>query len=392
MINGLYILLVWELVIGGGGRIFPIEPITLRIAIFFFSLLVWFVAIAQGRHKSGQALALSIVYAFFIAHLPALLTDAMSLQLELQQSAQIQGLLFVLSAPFIAMAISSMNVVERNARIFVFGGLLSALGFIVLTLCLYFGIINFSAFYQWSSHSQEIFFRSEGNFFAKSLFFIGIALIFTVTLRPRFWILLSALLAACILVSLTRGLVAAAFIAIIYSLIQKRSYGAVYFIAILMLCGSIFYIREIQDFFIGSEDRASSLQLRLDDFESFLSRKSVWAILMGDGFGSSLNGRQAIESTYVWALWRFGILGLLFWISPFFIANYFYRKVRRGSKNRNLATAYFSGMVFLALATATNPWINTSIGTLYSLIAIFSLRQLAFNSKEAESRIASTAI
>jgi hypothetical protein len=381
MVNGLYTLLLLELVMGGGGRLVPIGPVTLRIVVFFMTLIVWVLAVALRKYRSGQGLALFIVYAFCLCHLPALLTDATSLRLERQQFAQIQGLLFMFSAPFVAMAVNSISVVERSASIIIFGGLISALALFCVILLLYFGFINFSALYEWSLISEEITFRSENQIFSKGLFFIAIALIFAVTLRPRFWILISMILALCIVLSLTRGIVAAAFISVMYSLAKSRRISTFYILVIVLIIVGFVYIREIAEFFVGSEDRASSIQTRLDDFQVFLLEVDFRMLMMGDGFGSSLNNRHAIENSYIWAIWRFGVFGFLFWISPFFISYYFYRKVKSGTYYGQVATAYFSGMIMLGLVTATNPFINNSIGILYSLISIFSLRQLALQSK-----------
>ena len=42
-----------------------------------------------------------------------------------------------------------------------------------------------------------------------------------------------------------------------------------------------------------------------------------------------------------------------------------------------LASAYFFGTVMLYILTAFNPFINNSIGLMYLLCAIFSLRRLS---------------
>jgi hypothetical protein len=381
MINGLYTLLLLELVLGGGGRLVPIGPVTLRIIVFFMTLVVWLMAVALRKYRSGQGLALFVVYAFCLSHLPALLTDATSLSLDRQQFAQIQGLLFVFSAPFIAMAVNSVDVVERSARIIIYGGLVSALALFCVIFLLYIGFINFTVLYEWSQISEEISFRSESQVFSKGLFFIAVSLIFAVILRPRFWILMSIILALCIILSLTRGIVAAAFMGVVYGLIKDRRRGAIYVLVAAALITAFLYSEEIAEFFIGSEDRASSVQTRIDDFQVFLLEVDFRMLMMGEGFGSSLNGRHAIENSYVWAIWRFGILGFLFWTSPFFLSYNFYRKIKKGSSYSQMGTAYFSGMIMLGLVTATNPFINNSIGILYSLISIFSLRQLALKSR-----------
>ena len=139
---------------------------------------------------------------------------------------------------------------------------------------------------------------------------------------------------------------------------------------------SSYYAQDIIEVLFRDSSRAGSTTVRIADMLSFLEGLDGTALFFGDGVGPLLNGRKSVENSYLWAVWRFGIVGLAFWLSPVVISFYYYRRIRRHSPFRKFASAFFYGMVILSIQTAFNPFLNNSIGISYALLAIFSLRRL----------------
>lgn len=377
MIKRLYLIMLTETVLGGGGRIFQLGPITLRMLLFAACLAMWLVALGYTKKPKGQFLALLLVYSFISSLLCALFVDATSGASLDRILAEIQPLLFWFTAPFVAMAIANNSMVERSSQIIIYGGCLSAVMMLTVMSTLALGLIPFAKFYTWSMASGELFFRGEISFFFKGLFYISIALIFTIVLKPRFWTIISAILALSIAASLTRGLIFSSFITIIGILIYERKLGTLSIIALIVGLISIFYVQDIIDILFRDRSRASSYDTRYADTLNFLEGLDASSLFIGKGAGVLLNGRQAVENTFLWALWKYGLPGVVFWLSPILISYFYFRKIPQQSSFHKLGIAFFFGMLMLYIQTIINPFLNNSIGISYSILSIFSLRLLS---------------
>ena len=384
MINRLYLIVLTEAVLGGGGRIFQIGPLTLRMILFAGCLMMWVVALTYTKKPKGQFLALLLVYSFISSLLCSLFVDAISgnpMELIL---ADIQPLLFWFTAPFVAMAMN-INIVERSSQIIIFGGLIVAVVMLTVMSALALGLIPLAKFYNWSVESGELFFRGDTFFFFKGLFYVAVSLVFTIVLKPRFWIMISVILFLAIAASLTRGLILSSFIVIIAALIHKRRNGTALILSLSVGLISVFYIPDIIDILFRDESRAISLTTRSADILNFLNGLEASSLFFGEGAGTLLNERKAVENTFLWALWKYGLPGLIFWLSPIFICYFYYCKIPRQSSLNNLGTAFFFGMLMLYILTNINPFLNNSIGISYSILSIFALRLLSRKSGENTS-------
>lgn len=385
MIKRLYLIVLTEAVLGGGGRIFQIGPITLRMLLFAACLAMWLVALGYTKKPKGQFLALLLVYSFISSLLCGLFVDAATGASLNRILAEIQPLLFWFTAPFVAMAVTTYATVERSSQIIIYGGFTVAVVMLTVMYALFLGLIPFAKFYTWSMESGELFFRGDISFFYKGLFYVAVALIFTVVLKPRFWIIIAVILFLAIAASLTRGLILSSFIVISAALIHKRRNGTVLIIALIVGLISVFHIQDIIDILFRDESRSISLNTRSADTLNFLEGLEASSLFIGEGAGTLLNGRQAVENTFLWALWKYGLPGLIFWLSPILICYFYYRKIPQQSSFNNLGTAFFFGMLMLYIQTNSNPFLNNSIGISYSILSIFSLRLLSRKSEENTS-------
>ncbi len=356
---------------------FPLGPVTLRMVLFFACLAIWLLAVIMRKRLDGQGLAILLILFFFASHLSALFVDANSSAPAEQILGRIQPILFWFSAPFIALAINSHVIIKHSANIIMYGGSVVALVIIASTAALLSGVLNPRLFYTWGAISGEFFFRSDTYFFFKGHFYVGMALVFSLLLRPKGWPLMASILTVALVASLTRGLILAVLVAIVFGLITNRRTGMLFIIFAASVVAAGFYGPEIIESLFGDKSREISLLTRVDDLNSFVRHFDLRIFFFGDGFGPLLNGRESIENSYLWAIWRFGVIGLIFWLSPFFVSYYYYRKIPKYSDFYALASTFFAGMLMLFLLTSVNPFINNSIGLLYALISIFALRRLS---------------
>ena len=183
--NILYTLTSFELFIGGGGRLFTVGPLTLRMILFAILIGAWFYTSIQAKREwmQGQKLALVLVAMYCLAHFPALFTGTVNGYDMKEMFADLQQSLYWFAAPFFAMVLSQPAMVEKTARIVqVAGGLLAVL-YLGAVAALSFGLVNFFDIYAQMSETNEFFFRNESLFFYKGFLYLGIAMIFSVALR-----------------------------------------------------------------------------------------------------------------------------------------------------------------------------------------------------------------
>ena len=124
----------------------------------------------------------------------------------------------------------------------------------------------------------------------------------------------------------------------------------------------------------------ASTSQRLEDMTYMLDHITAKTFLTGEGFGSMINDRYQIENTFLWALWKLGTIGVLFWMLPLGLCAYYYLRIPNRNCN-SMANAFFVGTVLAYVQTMTNPFLNNPIGLSFVMLAIFSLRILSWRER-----------
>jgi hypothetical protein len=181
-----------------------------------------------------------------------------------------------------------------------------------------------------------------------------------------------------LVMSITRGLILSTSFAVLLLLILQRRWRQLGLALVAISCLAFLVFD-----YMPSEDEALSLNqeksndVRIDDFAYIVKNFKVGSLLFGEGMGTLINERINIENTFLWAFWRLGIVGVLFWVIPLILCISYFVKIKKYNPNFNLACAYFFSTVLIYVQTITNPYLNNSIGLSFVLVAIFSLRTLA---------------
>jgi hypothetical protein len=387
MIEGLFVVTVLELFLGGGGRLLEIGPGTARMVLFAVCAPIGlFALLAVRRVSGGQLLAVNLVLAYLAVHFAGLITgslhgaDAADMLAELQQS------MFWLAAPFFALVLQSPRMVVRAAALVRFSGVLLAIAYLVILSGTFLGVINGMAIFGKLNASGEFVGRGEGLFVYKGFLYLCIAVIFLVAIRGRYWRILTLLVCTAIAMTLTRGFMLATALGVLLMLFQQGRARAL-IIGLLLAIVAVYVLYEYLPTFMPGGPTArftTSDNQRLDD-SAYIGEHMSWrTIVTGEGLGIPINSRGNIENTYLWVFWKFGLMGIAFWLVPLVLCTWYFGKVPHKGRDQ-LAVAWYFGVFVVYIQTATNPYLTNPIGLSYVLVALFSLRTLAAQARAPSS-------
>jgi hypothetical protein len=378
MIDTLFVITLVEAFIGGGGRLVEIGPFTLRMLLFASCLIIGtFALYLRLRRMDGQRLAFGLVLFYLLVHLFGLLVGTMNGADTGDMMAEFQQSLYWLIAPFFAFVLQSTKMVNVASLVVRFSGLFLALGYFVILALLVIGKLSIIQILPLLHDSGEVVIRADHFLFYKGFLYLGISIVFFVAIRGRYWVFLTGIVSVALVLTLTRGFLLSTSVAVLMMLAAqgRRIVAAV---AVVMVIAAAFvvliYVPSLDESF--TESRSASNDQRAQDFFGIVDNLTPTTALIGEGFGAEVDDRQFIENTLLWAFWKLGVIGAVFWTLPLCLCAYFYLKIPDRMHHRS-AGAFFFGTILVYVETLTNPYLNNPIGLSYVLVALFSLRTLA---------------
>ena len=378
----LFTITLLELFIGGSGRLLEVGSGTVRMILFAGCLVVSLITALSNRHKnSGIALAFGLVICYLTVHLTALLigltkgNDLGTMMVEMQQS------LYWLAAPFLALVLSSHDMVTHAAKLIRVSGVVLALGYIGVIVALLLSLIDYRELYIALSSTGEFMFRTETFFFYKGFIYLAISAVFFISTEDKSLLIWGTIVIMALALTLTRGFMLATALSVVLLLFTQRRWRHLCMALIVISTAAIFiliYMPSQENTISDSRDRSD--MVRVEDFSYIVSNTSVKTILIGEGLGTLINDRRQVENTFLWAFWRLGIIGVLFWLTPLILCLVYFTRIGRHDTNFRLASAYFFSTILIYIQTLSNPYLNNPIGLSFVIIAIFSLRTMSKNS------------
>ena len=376
--RALFTISLLELFLGGGGRLTAVGPVSMRMALFAACLCAALVAVLFPRRRSdGVLLSMLLVLTYLLVHVAGLVVGAIHGADPAEMFSEFQQSLYWLAAPLFALMIQSEPDVQRYARLVQMAGVTLAVTYLAILLGLLSGAIYIGSMRAIFSNSGEISFRSGSFFIYKGFLYLGISIVFFFAMRGRYWKSLVLLVGIALTLSFTRGFVVSTAAGVLLMFfIQGRWRLALP--VMLLLGGAAFliwiYLPSLNPALLASHE--ISTNQRVEDMTYMLYHATAKTFIFGEGYGSLINDRFQSENTFLWALWKLGTIGLVFWMLPLFLCVYYYLKIANRRSN-SLANAYLFGTVLVYVQTLTNPFLNNPIGLSFVMLALFSLRILS---------------
>lgn len=383
-ITVLFAMASFELFVGGGGRLVTIGPVTLRMLLFACMLLVIAATMLTRPDKRGDfGFAIMLVLVYFGIHVPAAVVGMLAGASIVDVFGDLQPTLYWAAAPFFALAMSDLGNIERARKLVILAGSALALSYLCTLAALAAGLIDPIDLWLALAETGEFFFRNDYQFFYKGHLYLGIAIVFLLAMpRRRPWLLI--LILSALILTLTRGFILALGLTAMLMFLLKGRWkwlvSMLIFLVVLVLAAANIG-RSAGDEALGARGDADAQ--RLGDLRYMAEEVTPRTLLIGEGFGTLINERMNIETSYLWIVWKAGLPSLIFWLAPLAICQGAFARIRRRSRSQPLATAYMFGVIFVYVQTATNPYLNNPIGLSFVLIAMFALRRLAREERAA---------
>jgi hypothetical protein len=371
---------VLELILGGGGRLTAVGPVSLRMVLFVLAMMCTIVHLARGRRIPRNLLILMIIFSASLVL--AVIVGLFNESLPLLIWEDVKPLLFLYALPFFYFSVTDLRVAADVNRLIRLGGILLASGFLLILILIHTDIIPFLSFYHAVLDTEEFFFRGELSFIFKGFLYLGIAFIFVQQAKGRIWI--KALLLFAIVLTVTRGfwVSLALTYAVHYLIIAERSvlrrralvtslgFAVLFVLAVFFgrqaiagasrLVGSMMdngEKRELNPRLLGDRDHSDGI--RMAQLRSVAGLASPVSVLVGHGFGNGIPERPVhMEIAYLEIFHKQGIVGLTVWGYFFFLIWTLFRREGNASEAR----PFFLAAVFVAIQSAFNQYMNNPIG------------------------------
>jgi len=381
-----------ELFMGGGGRLLEIGPGTVRMILFSLAIM-WaiYLSFIPNSTKSPETrhdFVFPFVLFYLCVHTYGLLLGAINgsdlgvMLNELQQS------LYFLSFPFFAHVFTRDKAIWDAIQILKISALSMSVLYILAIIALLIGYLDPVETYQVLNNTGEFMFRTEQLFFYKGFIYFGIALVFFLNdyIDTRKIKLAAALIFLALLLTMTRGFILSLIIASFILVVLRGKIKTTFWVSIISLVAVLVvfvFVPESNEALQSS--RLASNDVRLSDYAFYYEHFGMESIF-GYGFGSVLNERSNVENSFFWALWKLGIPGLLFWITPIVLSIFWYLVIPRHSLYKGVAAAYLASTIFVAIQSLSNPYINNPIGISWVMISMLSLHYISIMNSSARCK------
>jgi hypothetical protein len=375
LIKLVFYLFLVEVFLGGGGRLLDFGSVSPRMVFYICGLFVYFLYLMVVS-KISEIHFFSINYV-----LVYILVTGFGAFNGVINGSNLDYILreLTLSSVFILLPLFSLNIksmgnVKFLSNVIMYSGIFLSLGYLVFLFLLAVNIISLSTVYSYMSTSDEFSFRSDYFFFYKGFIYIPIALFLLLNLELKFRKTLVVLMTAALLLTLTRSFVVAFMVPALVGTFIKSNISQR-----LMLIVGVTVIVFIGFLNLDLLYKPDSDSHRIADLMHYYHTVNAKTFLLGDGLGSLLNGRFNVENSFLWALWKLGIVGLCFWLSPFiFACLYFYKILNdKSAVKLKYAHCYFGIVLLIYTQSLFNPYVNNVIGLAVVMVSLLSLRVLS---------------
>jgi hypothetical protein len=386
----LFLLLLTEIALGGGGRLLAWGPVSLRMILFALAMGLSAIITIREKRIPGDYKLLLLFFA--ITMMAGFLRGIYNGAQRIYWWEDVKPLLYFLILPFFAIAVTENTVIKNAASIIKLSALIQAIVFFILIFLLYIGWLPFQIFYKPAIQSGEFFFRGELTFFYKGFLYLCVGFIFFhFTGERNKWFVMTFVLLAIVL-TFTRGFLLALCLtyAVYYFTKRLRLKAAAAAVAAVLILffgqAAIGQLSQLIDIHKNTHSVSADSQRahryshlgnrKFSDSERMQQIKEVFngvtpvSFFIGHGFGVGTPGRPIhMEISYLEILHKQGLLGLAFWGYLFWLLVQKYR----AAPDEPIRNAFFFGTLFIFFQSLTNQFINNPIGLSMALLTLICL-------------------
>lgn len=404
-----FTFLLYELFLGGSGRVFSFGSITLRMILFSIALLWFSIRIFQNPNKK---FIIRMVLFFGITVSAGTLVGILNNAPKGLIFTDIKQLLFFLSIISFSFFLNTKEQVNKCVKILKNATLILSLAYLICYSFIKLNILKMEPFYNTLSvewlHDEFMFRGTGGNFFYKGFFYLGIGIFFYLfskpTIKNGFIVLI---IYVALFLTLLRWLLAITLVIFTCTIffnwaIHKfkisflKSKQMVFHLVILgvMILIPITF-KKFYTTTLGNKQE--SVDIRKQQFDQvsaqiFNTKKSTkipkinknqevvnttkkFNFILGKGFGIGVPIRPVhMELTYLEIFFKQGILGLSFWFFIFFYCIYNFKRAWYNHVDLNTILPWITGVLVIYFQSITNPLLVNSIGMSFVILAMLFLR------------------
>lgn len=367
-------IMVIELVVGGSGRFLPIGPLTFRIFLYIFCILISVIILILRRNVDTYILSILIPFTILLLFSASIgVINGAPLQYIYDD---IKPLLFFYNILFFSITIKSESEILDVIKLIKYSTLLMALVYLILVILIYFNYVNFLNFYYFIDSFGEITFRGEEGFFLyKGFLYLCIGFFFFIISDDRYSNVFAFILLISVVLTLTRGFILfTVAVYILYLIFFYRnkilSISIIFLVCITTIITLPIYLQAIGD-------KEESNLVRKIQVDEVLARTDSFNLFFGNGFGIGVPiNPHHMEIAYLEIFCKQGIIGLIFWGALLLYIFILFVRLYKQNKNMKIIIPCFLSVLFIAFQSATNPFINNPIGLSMLLITIVIYNRL----------------
>ena len=428
-----FTFLLYELFLGGSGRVFSFGSITLRMILFSIALIWFSIRIFQNPNKK---FVIRMVLFFGVTVSAGALVGILNHAPKGLIFTDIKQLLFFLSIISFSFFLNTKEQVNKCIKILKNATLILSLAYLICYSFIKLNILKMEPFYNTLSvewlHDEFMFRGTGGNFFYKGFFYLGIGIFFYLfskpTIKNGFIVLI---IYVALFLTLLRWLLAITLVIFTCTIffnwaIHKfkisflKSKQMVFHLVII--CVMILIPITFKNFYSTTlGNKQESVDIRKQQFDQvsaqifnkkkptniskiikneevvknkkIIENKEVvkttkiivneevvkttkkFNFIFGKGFGIGVPIRPIhMELTYLEIFFKQGILGLSFWLFIFFYCIYNFKKAWKNHVDLNTILPWITGVLVIYLQSITNPLLVNSIGMSFVILAMLFLR------------------
>ncbi len=367
-----FVLILFELVVGGSGHYTELGPITARMLFYLVAVIssLFYYSFRKVIKRDVFLITGSFTLLSILGVIIGVINNApLTLIIE-----DFKPLSFFYILLFFSIMIKKPNDIELISSVIKKGAIIIALIYLLTIAMLYFGKIDFGTFYSNQEKYGEVIFRNDTLFFYKGFLYLCIGFFFYLFTNSKYKFISLLFLYICIILTLTRGFIIFTTALLLFFLLFIYKNKLLKFF--IIISGLIMTVIAIPILFDALGDKSDSDSMRYVQIEQVISSVNPISLIFGHGFGIGIEIRPIhMELSFLEIFHKQGLIGIVFWICVFSHIFFMFFNIK-DRKVKNQGYPFVLSVVFVILQSTTNPFMNNPIGLTVILLTLVVLSKL----------------